>query len=330
MAWFLCNVGNGGSELTVTCDSVFAGATITCTDGVTTLIKTCPSSSPYIVKFNIPNSGIWTVSSGASSTSVVITDSIDLHDIPVGATVIPTDDVETWLHCANIWNKSYTTINQVLADTSTLLALISSNNAADYMARSTNWASTVCANSMAMTFIGNNNYCANKLLENSTWRTAICNSTYFESVLNVKVPTMTSNTTPSGVASGTNYSGEPTNYPPFYAFDGNDNTKWVTNNVNPYIQYQFPSAKKIYMMKWKANQETPVLPPTAMVVKGSNNGSTYSGALATVSNVTADTSEHTAIFSTIGSYSHYKVECTHRTYQGQAYSQLATLQFYGR
>lgn len=235
MAYFDCQIvqGGGGIILVVTCYSDFAGATITATDGETTLQATCPSSSPYTVEFKIPNSGSWTISGTASgqtgSITVVIPDSATLNPpIPTGSTVTPVNDIQIWLHCADIWNMNYTTIEQVLADASTLQALIASNNAADYMARSTSWASSVTANSSAMAYIGANNYCADKLLANSTWCTAICNSTYFENVLNVKVPTMTSNTAPSGEAFGsTLWSGS--NH--YYAFDG------VVNDVNSAYYY---------------------------------------------------------------------------------------------
>lgn len=252
MNYFRCTVGGSGGKwkLTVTCTSDFAGLTITCTNGTTTLTKTCPSSSPYTVVFNIPNGGTWTISGTASgqtgTTTVIIPDSATLTPpIPTGSTVTPVNDIQIWLHCANIWDKTYTTINQVLSDTSTLLALISSNNAADYMARSTNWTSSVCANQTAMGYIGNNNYCANKLLANSTWRTSICNSTYFESVLNVKVPTMTSNTAPSGEAIT---SGAYSTTPAYYAFDGNDSTMYqsIDYSLNHWVGYAFPSAVKIY------------------------------------------------------------------------------------
>lgn len=201
MAWILA-IGSQGNALilTVTCDSEFAGQTITCTDGTTMLTKTCPSSSPYTVEFNIPNAGTWTISSGTDSTSVTIPSSAELHSIPTGSTVTPTDVIQTWLHCANIWDKSYTTISEVLNDATTVTTLIASNNAVDYMVRSTTWASTVNADSSAMTKIGANNYCSDKLLANSTWLDAIIDSTYFESVLNCKIPTMTSNTAPSGEA----------------------------------------------------------------------------------------------------------------------------------
>lgn len=74
MAYFHCLIGGGSSgggyELTVTCDAAFAGTTITCTDGVTTLTQTCPSAPPYEVVFAIPNGGDWTISGVISGSTV--------------------------------------------------------------------------------------------------------------------------------------------------------------------------------------------------------------------------------------------------------------------
>ena len=133
-------------------------------------------------------------------------------------------------------------MNEVLADSTTLLALISDNNASDYLVRSTTWASGITADSTAMTDIGANDYCADTLLDDSTWLTAICNSTYFESVLNVKAPTMTSNTTPSGVCIS---SGVDSSYPEWKSFDGNNSTASYpstgTTKDTYYLGYAFPS-----------------------------------------------------------------------------------------
>lgn len=56
--------GGSGNDipLAVICDSAFAGTTITCSDGTTTLTNTCPSTSPYEITFRLPNAGTWTVS----------------------------------------------------------------------------------------------------------------------------------------------------------------------------------------------------------------------------------------------------------------------------
>ena len=340
------------------------------------------------------------------SKSVTVVDggtyTLELNAIPNGKTVTPVNDIQTWLHCADIWNKNYTTLDQVLADAPTFQALIASNNAVDYMVRSTEWASdsnvglvptmtsdttpsgeaiasgrwasdygiyavfdndvstywqsnpggggtgngtyigykfpsktrvvraiitgfgyaasgdiyylklqgsndkstwidlsesTQCTNKSgtpvdsivatknindyqyyrlimvdtpsatafgaytvqfysksgiptnqnAMTYIGNNNYCANQLLANSTWLNAICNSLYFESVLNVKVPTMTSDTTPLGVVSANAINWGAGGREAYKAFDGNDDSMWWgawTNNTS-WVQYVFPSNIKL-------------------------------------------------------------------------------------
>lgn len=61
-------------------------------------------------------------------------------NIPNGKTVTPTDDIQTWLHCAGIFDNNYTTLAQVLNDTIVYEALLSDANACDYMTRSTSWA----------------------------------------------------------------------------------------------------------------------------------------------------------------------------------------------
>ena len=335
MNYFRCTVGGSGGnwKLTVTCDSGFAGATISCTDGTTTLTATCPSSSPYTVIFKIPNGGTWIVSSGSVSTTVVISDTATLHQIPTGSTATPVNVIQTWLHCANIWNKTYTTINQVLVDTSTLLALISSNNAADYMARSTNWASSVCANQTAMGYIGNNNYCANKLLANSTWLNAICNSTYFESVLNVKVPTMTSNTTPYGVAisNGNDY------YPIWKAFDGtnsssSDSWVWAGYAANvAWAGYKFTTPVCINRIYVENRNEGAGVnrAPKKFKVQASNDGSSWSDISQEFTNASQDSAYGAYYsFSNNGYFLYYRVFITDVYDAG--YVGIGKLQFYGR
>lgn len=336
MAWFHCILGQGtgtGIPLIVECTQSFAGKTISCTDGTTTLHETCPSSSPYEVLFNLPNIGTWTISGVISgqtiSTQVTVTElEAILADIPEGATVTPTDDIQIWLHCANIWDKNYTTISQVLSDTTTLLALISDTNAVDYMARSTTWATSVCANSTAMGYIGNNDYCANKLLANSTWRGAICNSTYFESVLNVKVPTMTSNTTPSGVVSAS--SNNASSSYDYQLFDGNTSTAWqsaVNTGNNSWIQYKFASAVKIYKfgVMGYSNAATSYIGK----VQGSNDGNSWTDL---TSDFTAsNTSISYDLISNIGSYKYYRLQTIQCNWtQERPRVLMSFAQFYGR
>lgn len=448
-AYFKCTVGKGGgsgsSELTVTCDSQFAGLTITCTDNTTVLTKTCPSTSPYEVKFDLPNGGIWTVKGTISgveySTEVNVDLNVELHVTPDGKTVTPVNDIQTWLHCADIWNKNYTTLDQVLADAGTLQALIASNNAADYMVRSTDWSGggqglvpimtgytkpsgeasssgdwgssypsyaafngqtggryttwtsangtassvkwiqymsaepmlvnkvtcrignyfgfsnsvtkfevlgsnngntftslltvnnptftanadvefdipnnntwykyikvsftgytchnagqgvtyavvvdelqfyapeRICSNQTAMVYIGNNDYCADALLANSVWRDAIYNSEYVESVLNVKVPTMTSNTTPSGEAIGV---GKDSSYDYWYAFDNNNSSFCLLKAVGNYVGYDFTNAKVIRRIKFRS-YDSVTWQNVSFIIKGSNNKTNWTEISSTLS-----------------------------------------------
>lgn len=104
----------------------------------------------------------------------------------------------------------------------------------------------ICQSSNAMYYIGQNNYASNTLLADSDWMPAICNSTYFESVLNVKNPAMTSTTTPSGVVSAKSY--REGRYA-WYAFDGSSGTVWQPNSMNTtgdWVQYQFSNAINAY------------------------------------------------------------------------------------
>ena len=335
MAYFHCLIGGGSSgggyELTVTCDSVFSGTTITCTDGVTTLTATCPSASPYEVVFEIPNGGDWTVSgtiSGSTYTaSIDIPDSLELLPIPEGSTVLPTDDIQTWLACSNIFDKSYTTLNEVLADSTTLLALMSNNNAVDYLVRSTTWASGVTANSTAMTDIGANNYCANTLLADSTWLNAICDSTYFESVLNVKVPTMTSNTTPSGQCFGSYTPASGFTY--YKSFDGDDST--LSNpQTNQALGYKFTQSVKVKRVYFKNYTNTNAV--KTFKIQGSNDGSTWTD----VTDVITSTSQGASGSSSYNfinnvSYEYYRIYVVTTTNASpNDYANMVTLQFYGR
>lgn len=393
-------------------------------------------------------------------------------NIPDGRTVLPTDDIQIWLNCAGIFNKAYTTLAEVLADTDTLLALINSPNAVDYMVRSTTWAvaqalvpamtsdttpsgvafasaessgyeaykvfdgnnntswsggqysnsyvgydfgsvtpvfkyflypegagntaasgcrvnhyriegsndgenwtaivtkqytasnangdtysitasyryyrcfvvdnfsggsfvisvgtvqfytSSITDNATAMSYIGANNYCANTLLADSTWCAAICNSEYFESVLNVKVPAMTSNTTPEGVVSA--YSYNYSNYP-WHVFDGDSTTAadmWASDNLSTWIQYKFTASKKIKCVRfrqfWSGSYQV-----TAGIIKASDDGVNFTD----VKPFTNDPSlgyKYIYLNSNEDSYSYWRMHIT-ATNGGSA--SLNELQFYGR
>ena len=266
---------------------------------------------------------------GTFSASAVVTSettyNLTISLIPDGATATPTDDIQTWLQCAGIFNKTYTTIAEVLLDTTTLLALISDNNAADYMARSTTWANSVVADQTAMGYIGNNDYCAESLLSDSTWLTAICDSTYFESVLNVKVPTMTSNTTPSGECFGSSQFNDP-DYTYYGAFNPSNIFGWRANGyTNEFLGYKFTSARKVNKFEFTVRQSN--AGPQHVQLQGSNDFDTWDniGTSQSVQNVASVNQSYNVVNTT--AYLYYRFLFPD-VYSSQA--NVIKCQFYGR
>jgi hypothetical protein len=264
--------------INLTFDNEFRGLTLTCTDSSYTITKTAPSTGNTMVFY--PNeTNTWTISgtySGVTYTTTATVSSLStpvsaiLQTIPDGSTITPTDAIQTWLKCAGINDKNYTTLNEVLADTDTFTALLQDSNACDYMARSTTWASTICADADAMARIGKYDYCSCALLGNSTWASAIAGSSYVDSVLNASVPIMTSNTAPSGecFASDTYI---PETYGAWKAFDKSNSTWWSSNYVvaNSYIGYKFPSAVQVVRVMIHTYHENYA---TSVKLQGSNDG----------------------------------------------------------
>lgn len=227
---FKAVLASGGTALTIlftTSDTSLYGQTITISKNGTT-VGTTAFDNTGNASYTVREAGTYDVVCGAASDSVTVQNEypVELSAIPDGSTVTPVNDIQTWLNCAGIFNKTtYTTISDVLADTTTLLALINSQNAVDYMVRSHAWCDDVCADATAMTYIGANNYAADTLLADSN-----------EGL----VPIMTSDTTPNGEAF---YSSGNSSYPAWKAFDGDNSTfANFTNAVDEYIGYEFPSA----------------------------------------------------------------------------------------
>jgi hypothetical protein len=296
--------------------------------------------------FYPPSTGEWVISStysgvpyqtSATITSLATPVSASLQQLPDGKTVTPTDDIQKWLNCAGIFDKtSYTTLADVLSDSTTLLALMSNNNAVDYLVRSTTWASGVTANSTAMTDIGANNYCANTLLDDATWCDAICNSTYFESVLNVKVPTMTSDTTPSGNCIANSYRSD---RQPYKAFDGSNTTIYTSSDGELigsfYLAYKFPSAVKVRKVRIYADSYS---------ASSYFDNAVYGGnSLSNLTKLSSDMRNQAASgspkwledsFVNINAYTYYAIKITgsnETTSNGSNwYNGIYTLQFYGR
>ncbi len=212
---------------------------------------------------------------------------VSIVTMPNGETVTPTDDVSIWLACAGIKDKAYTTLSQVIGDSETFNALLGDSNACAYMARSTTWASTLCADQYAMSMIGQYDVCSLALLGNATWASAIAQSDYVESVYNLYTPKMTSNTTPSGTASAKDTQ---SGYQVYYAIGrknlvvnsvgGGNFDIWHSsaNDDNEWLRYQFPSAITAEIALFNPYYNTyysPSITCKDIVLQGSNDGSTW-------------------------------------------------------
>ena len=267
---------------------------------------------------------------------------VELVDTPNGATVTPTDDVQTWLHCADIWDKSYTTVTGVIADKTTLNALVQSENANDYLVRSTTFSTKLCENNTnneAMYYLGLYDSCADKLLSDEHWKNAICSADVlladgqthlFEKVLNVKVPTMTSNTAPRGEVFGNG--------------SLNGNGYWEAFNPNNYCGFSSTSASSV-SVGYKFANPTKVA-AFSMYNKSTNwsNGTGVKNAklqgyksnlgwidLTDVLTFASGDNTKNIASDKIGTYEKYQLVITSNTSSFSAHStNVEKLQFYGR
>lgn len=194
-----------------------------------------------------------------------------------GETVLPTDDIQTWLRCASI-KSEYTTLTQILQDTSLLNSLLQNENANKYLVRSTTWAADCGADEAFCTYLGLcDDATVTRFINNETWLNAIANSQYLSKILPTHVPTMTSDTAPNGQAFSSGYAGSGLNWK---AFDKNNTTNWTSNanaitsltTVNIYIGYKFQSAIMAKIAKVEMGSQV-----TQMVYKiqGSNDNTTW-------------------------------------------------------
>lgn len=332
-------------EVQFTCDSGYIGQTMTMTYKGTESVDSVSDTVGSDGKLTLypMHSGTWECDCYSTVRQSTMKKNIDLNywgvtnvsfeDTPNGATVTPINDVQIWLHCANIWDKSYTTITEVLSDTTTLNTLLSDNNASDYLVRSTTFSTSICSSETAMQYIGLNNNCANKLLSDNTWCTAICNSTFFEKILNVKVPTLSTYTASTGETSfGNDYIGS-LSYPSYFAFDGIQSVRnsWIcANNARDnYIGIDFKKNVSISKVE------------LVLLQGGSSNMSPFTMTLQGFNGTTWENIETLPTISAVGTYnfpisklSNYQKVRLHTTdylvYNSQWSWNFTKVQFYGR
>lgn len=317
------------ADITVTYPN---GATVSCSKtGEQTMYAT---GSPYT--FIVHSAGVWTITgtrNGVTETQTVTinvtgqTESITLTILPDGSTITPTDDVQILLNCADIWDKTYTAISELIADDTSLLKVLTNDNAIDYLVRSTTFSSAITADEDAMEMIGSYDYCADTLLGDSTWATAIIGSTYASSVINISTPQMTSDNTPSGVCSAKTTAGS--SYPAWKAFDKDNSTLWASaaNPSDDYLRYKFAKAVSIGFVKIKTVYSGSLRLKTLSIKASNDDFSTSETLMATVTLTNQNVEDYLLPVSPSTKFDSYGIENL-TTYQSDV--EIKEVDFIGR
>ena len=185
---------------------------------------------------------------------------------------------------------------------------------------------SIVNDSTAMRLIGEKNYAANTLLDDLDWRKGICDSDYFESVLNTKVPILTEDS--PNVLESSMYGG----YKGWKVFDGTNSsdTDCTGGDVPMWVGYKFPSSVKVCKFFYEnRNSGSNVQAPKDFTIQGSNDDFVSDIHILESYTNTNQTSKYrfADILDTVGSYSSYRMHIT--TYYATR-PFIAMLQFYGR
>jgi hypothetical protein len=275
---------------------------------------------------------------------------------PDGATITPIDDYAIWLRCAELTN-TYGSLANVLADSTAMTTLMSSENAVNYMLRSiTNTSGKilyeVVNSETAMEALDASFVALTGAFNTEEWLDAMLGSSTAVGVLDataVKVPTMTSNTTPSGVVSASSLYGVFTEIIEYKVFNGEVGTGtgfWGPSSgslaVGSWIQYKWASTYHavykivIYPRDIEGNYIGQRL-PTQFKLQGSNNGSSWTD-IQTFTGITT-TQQSTAFHDTYyvtnsdaTNYMYYRYLCTGAPTDGTSgtYLNILELEFYGK
>lgn len=215
--WVADDSQGGGQFVIIAKGETYEGQTVTATKGTKSKSAVITSG---VARIPVDEGGVWTLTLSSGETwntpNMTYYGEYEVLLTPNGATVTPTDDVQMWLECGGLI-KDYTTLEQVCADTTTLVSLMNNENANKYLVRSTNFATTLCGNKNfadQLALVKYNDLFDN-LTSNTTWYNAIIASAYFTTICPLlNNVAHTSETSTVGTASET---GHKQNYPFWYA-----------------------------------------------------------------------------------------------------------------
>ena len=177
----------------------------------------------------------------------------------------------------------------------------------------------------AMSYIGAYDYAANTLLGDADWYKSIVDSAYVEKVVNPVVPIL------SSASSDIIYDSQYSNYYPYYAFDDNASTVWIsTNTAFPhYIGYKNSESVKVIGVKFYPDVTNDSLTRiNNFKIQGSKDGSSWDDVYTGVAENLQDYQYFS--FDNDDSYIYYRAVIVDSYDSSVNYSGFATLQFYSR
>lgn len=329
MAYYRCMGGNSLTPYTinVTCDPDFAGHTITMSqEGQKTLIKVCPSTEPYVVTFNPAYSGIWKIN-GVIESSEYESD-IELTFFGIYEAELNARSYKKWLELGRV-TKSFSSLDDVLADQTTLRQLMYIHASADYMLEwlqnDSNFRSKLLANDNALKWIGLSDYAYDKLPSDflAEWLAG----PRWERALKDHVPAMTSNTAPYGTVS---FSSEMSGGEAYRVFRiiSDTNGGWNSQaGIPQWLCYKFTNPINVKKLLLKTGSKGG---PIAKL-QGSNDGTQWEDLTSSYDFKEAN-KEYVLDVNTDKYFMYYREYCTdsNYVYSSQKYVLIDRLQFYGR
>ena len=173
--------------------------------------------------------------------------------------------------------------------------------------------------------------------------------TVFDATLNALIPTMTSDTAPTGTGSvSRSNSTDNTNYKSYYAFDNNSKTCWLTNVASngEWIKYSFNKERVVQKAVISIGDGRPgVTADITIYLQASNDNSNWTNLKSftakasdatktsftnSVDSSTDDLYTHTYTFNNVKEYKHYRLYSSGKWQQGSTgYWGVYQMQLYG-
>lgn len=259
-------------------DSVFGGDTVTITDSTTALVGTVVLNASGTGVFNAtyPDTYKFSVTHGGETMEVSLavtqetTYNVEIHS---GL------NYQAWLNAGRV-SKSFSSLDDVLADEQTLRQLFLVHDAVDYVAsqRVNNDLTKIFNTDLAAKWINNSDYALDTFYAVADIKTVMDTADkygYGEWCLMPQVPKMTSNTDPRGEAFSNVVYGS--GYEAYKAFDGDDATAYSSPRNTATVKLGYKSTNPICVRKVRLlmPQESDQSTVSTVVIQGSNDNSVW-------------------------------------------------------